>query len=61
MAGADTHFEGFSQLNSRNPTLAQHASMCQATFGRTDGEGEARRERPFVGQTRPEPQALAIT
>jgi hypothetical protein len=33
VAGADTHFEGFSRLNSRDPTLGQHASMKEGVAG----------------------------
>jgi hypothetical protein len=37
VAGADTHFEGFSRLNSRDPTLGQHAAM-QERIARPIGE-----------------------
>src|SRR5215469_12272431 len=46
VAGADPHFEGFSRLNSRDPTLGQHASMKEGVAGPIREFNEA---KPFFG------------
>jgi len=50
VAGADTHFEGFSWLDGSDPTLGQHSSMKESiarSIGEFDEPKRLLRAEPF--------------